>query len=179
MLQLKIDDASFYDERTESFLDIKGQTIQLEHSLVSISKWEAKWKKPFLGTEEHTKQEVLDYIACMSIDKNVDLQTIECIDVESYKKIIDYIGDSATATKIYDRSPRRGSKKQETMTSEIIYYYMIYYGIPFSCEKWHLNRLLMLIRVCGIKGGTTNQAMDMNAIFAQNRALNAARRRGK
>ena len=178
MLTITVQEKELFNEATGTFLTIPKTELRLEHSLISLSRWESKWKKPFLGTEDHTKQEVLDYIACMSIDKNVDLQTIECIDVDSYKKIIDYIGDPATATKIYDRRPQRSTRKQETMTSEIIYYYMIYYGIPFSCEKWHLNRLLMLIRVCGIKGGTTNQAMDMNAIFAQNRALNN-RRRGK
>ena len=176
MLQITIQERELFNESNGEFIKIPKTELRLEHSLISLSRWESKWKKPFLGAEEHTKQETLDYIACMSIDKNIDPEIIEYMDVESYKKIMDYIGDPATATKVYDRRPQKPSRKQEIMTSEIIYYYMIYYGIPFSCEKWHLNRLLMLIRVCGVKGGTTNQAMDMNAIFAQNRALNAARR---
>ena len=182
MLTIITPERELFDEATNSFITIPKTELRLEHSLISLSRWESKWKKPFLGNdpeEQHSKQEILDYIACMSIDKTVDPRSIEWLDVESYKKILEYISDSHSATKVYDRRPQRPGRKKETMTSELIYYYMIYYGIPFSCEKWHLSRLLMLIRVCGIKGGTTNQAMDMNAIFAQNRALNASRRRGK
>lgn len=179
MITVTIQERELFDERTNSFISIPRTELKLEHSLISLSRWESKWKKPFLGNEERTKQETLDYIACMSIDKNVDTNIIECLDVDSYKKILDYISDPCTATKVYDRRPNKPGRKQETMTSEVIYYYMIYYGIPFSCEKWHLNRLLMLIRVCSVKGGTTQQSMDMNSIFAQNRALNAARRRGR
>ena len=176
MLSITIQEREFFNEATGEFIKIPKIELKLEHSLISLSRWESKWKKPFLSTDDHTKQEILDYIACMSIDKSIDPQMIEYIDVDSYKKIINYIGDPCTATKVYDRRPNRPTRKNEIMTSEVIYYYMIYYGIPFSCEKWHLNRLLMLIRVCGVKGGTTSQAMDMNAIFAQNRALNASRR---
>ena len=111
----------------------------------------------------------------MSIDRNPDMAVIEHTGYDHYKEVLEYIGDPHTATKIYDRRPQKGGKA-DVYTSEVLYYYMIYYGIPWTAEKWHLNRLLTLIRVCGIKGGTTNQSMDMNAIFAQNRALNAARR---
>lgn len=175
MLTIIIPEKELFDESDGSFLMLPETELHLEHSLISLSKWESKWKKPFLSEEDHTKEEITSYIYFMSIDRNPDMKVIEHIDYDQYKEILEYIGDSHTATKIYDRRPQRGGKK-EIYTSEVLYYLMIYYGIPWAAEKWHLNRLLTLIRVCGIKGGTTNQAMDMNAIFAQNRALNAARR---
>lgn len=177
MITITVPEQELFDEATGDFINIPKTELHLEHSLISLSRWESKWKKVFLSTEDHTKEEIMDYIYCMSTDKNLNPAVLPYIDPKSYQKIIDYIADPNTATKIYDRRPNRGGKK-EIMTSEIIYYYMIYYGIPISCEKWHLNRLLTLIRICGIKGGTTSQNMDLNSIFAQNRALNA-KRRGK
>ena len=175
MLTITIEEKELFNEATLEYIMIPKTELHLEHSLISLSRWESKWKKPFLGTEDHTKEEIVDYIAAMCIDKNINPIVIESIDTDSYKKILDYVADPNTATKIYDRRPQRGGKK-EVITSEVIYYWMIYYGIPFECQKWHLNRLLTLIRVCGVKGGTTNQSMDMNSIFAQNKALNAARK---
>ena len=175
MLTIIIPEKEMFDESNASFLIIPGAELHLEHSLISLSKWESKWKKPYLGKEEHTKEEYLDYIYFMSMDRNTPYDTIQHLDLNEYKQIMNYITDPHTATKIYDRRPQKGGKS-EIYTSEVLYYQMIYYGIPWDAEKWHLNRLITLIKVCGIKGGTTNQAMDMNAIFAQNKALNAARR---
>lgn len=175
MLTINIPEKEMFDESSASFLIIPGAELHLEHSLISLSKWESKWKKPYLSNEEHSKEEILDYIYCMSMDKNTNIDVIQNLNFDEYKQILEYTADPHTATKIYDKRPHRGGKS-EIYTSEVLYYYMIYYGIPWSAEKWHLNRLITLIRVCGIKGGTTNQAMDMNAIFSQNRALNAARR---
>ena len=174
MLTLSISAKELFDETSCEFLLFPATELHLEHSLISLSKWESKWKKPYLGKEEHSKEEVLDYIYFMSMDKNTDYNIIQHMDYNEYKEILEYIADPHTATKVYDRRPQKG--KPEIYTSEVLYYLMIYYGIPWAAEKWHLNRLITLIKVCGIKGGTTNQAMDMNAIFAQNRALNAARR---
>ena len=175
MLTLTIPAKELFNEATNEFILFPETELHLEHSLISLSKWESKWKKPFLSKEDHTKEEILSYIYFMSIDRNPDMAVIEHIGYDQYKEVLEYIGDPHTATKIYDRRPQKGGKA-DVYTSEVLYYYMIYYGIPWTAEKWHLNRLLTLIRVCGIKGGTTNQSMDMNAIFAQNRALNAARR---
>lgn len=175
MLTITLPEKELFNEADGTFIMYPKTELHLEHSLISLSKWESKWKKPYLGKEEHSREETLDYIYCMSMDKNTDREVFESIGFEELKQIMEYISDPHTATKIYDRRPKRGGK-QEIYTSEVLYYYMIYYGIPWAAEKWHLNRLITLIKVCGIKGGTTNQAMDMNAIFAQNRALNAARR---
>ena len=173
MLQLHIPEREMFNEETYDLITIPETDLRLEHSLISLSRWESKWKKPFLTLEKPTQREFADYICCMSVDKNIDMEFALNLNANEYEKIRDYIGDPFSATKIYDRSPNQG--KKEIYTAEIIYYWMIYFGIPFSCEKWHLNKLLTLIRVCSVKGGTSQQ-MDMNAIFAQNGKLNAARR---
>lgn len=179
MLKIKVSEKELFDERTGEFIKIPEMELHLEHSLISLSRWESKWKKPFLDTKnaERTAEEMVDYICCMSIDKEIDPTIIQSLPASEYIKIKDYIADPRTATTVHDRRAKRGGKS-EIYTSELLYYYMIYYGVPFSCEKWHLNRLLMLIKVCGVKGGTTNQEMSMNEIFAQNTALNRARRAG-
>lgn len=175
MLTVHIESKELFNEKDNTFIMIPETEIRLEHSLISLSRWESKWKKPFLNLENPTMEEMTDYICCMSVDKNVDPQLVAHLNKEELMKIRAYIADPQTATTISDRSPKKGGRK-EIYTSEVIYYWMIYYGIPFSCEKWPLNRLLTLIRVCGIKGGTSSQMMDMNAIFAQNTQLNAARK---
>lgn len=175
MLKIHEEARELFDERTYDFINVPECDLRLEHSLISLSRWESKWKIPFLTLENPSKDQMTDYICCMSMDKEIDPKVAQNLSVENYMKIRNYIADSQTATTITDRRPNTG-KKREVYTSEVIYYWMIYYGIPFCCEKWPLNRLLTLIRVCGVKGGTTNQAMSMEAIFAQNNALNAARR---
>ncbi len=176
MLTISVPEKELFNESTGEFIFLPATELHLEHSLISLSRWESKWKKPYLSDkDERTREEILDYIVCMSMDKNLDPKVIENLDYESYKKILEYIGDAHTATRIYDRRPNKPGK-QEVYTSEVLYYLMIYYGIPWDAEKWHLNRLMTLIRVCGIRGGTTNQAMDLNSIFAENKRLNAMRR---
>lgn len=175
---IEAEEREMFDERTNQFITtpaVPRTELHLEHSLISLSKWESKWKKPFLNLENPTPEEMVDYICCMSVDKTVSHDLVKNMTQQDYIKIREYIADPRTATTVTDRRPKRGGRK-EIYTSELLYYYMIYYGIPFQCEKWHLNRLLMLIRVCGVKGGTTNQEMTMNEIFAQNTALNKARR---
>ena len=176
MLTLNVSEKELFDERTNSFINVPAATIHLEHSLISLSRWESKWKKPYLGKEEKTKEELDDYIACMCMDKNVDPLVFKHLGMDQYKQIMEYMADPHTATKIYDRRPNRGGK-EPVYTSEVLYYWMIYYGIPEAFEKWNLNRLMTLIRVCNIKGGTSQQEMDLNSIYAQNRQLHAARKK--
>ena len=179
---VQADEKEMFDERTGTFLTkpaVPRTELHLEHSLISLSKWESKWKKPFLTLENPTPEEMMDYICCMSVDKTIGQNIVENMTQEDFIKVRNYITDSRTATTVNDRRPGKRGGKREIYTSEVLYYYMIYYGIPFQCEKWHLNRLLMLIRVCGVKGGTTNAEMSMNEIFAQNTKLNKARRAGR
>ena len=174
MLQITIPEREFYNEATGEFVYIKETVLQLEHSLISLSKWESKWKKPFLSNKNPlTSEEMLDYIRCMTINNNVPDTAYLGIGMKEMNQIREYISDEHTATTIVDRRPR--NNRSETITSELIYYWMIACQIPFECQKWHLNRLLMLIRICNIKQGP-EQKMSRQSIYAQNKALNDARR---
>lgn len=151
-----------------------GGTLLLEHSLISISKWESKYKKPFMSkTEPKSKEESLYYIKCMTLNKNVSDDIYIGITDRDIDKINEYIDDSMTATWFTeDKSSRRGGR--EIVTSELIYYWMIALNIPVQFEKWHLNRLITLIKVCELKQRDPKK-MKRNEIFARNTKLNEAR----
>lgn len=172
MLQITIPKTDLFNEETQEFIEIKEQTLSLEHSLVSVSKWEAKWKKPFLGNDTKTQLEMMDYIRCMTITQNVDPKIYYGLSNENMLAVKAYIEDSMTATTFKNRN---GPKSREIITAEIIYYWMIELGIPFECQKWHLNRLLTLINVCSIKN-TPAKKMSRKDALAQQSQLNAARR---
>ena len=148
MLIINIPSKELFNEKKQEFIQVKGTNIELEHSLISISKWESKWKKPFVSDIEKTTEETIDYIKCMLIDDKQSLY-INYLTEENIKKINNYITDSMTATTFYD--DKTTGKKKEIVTSELIYYWMIANNVPLECEKWHLNRLLTLIRICNIK----------------------------
>ena len=176
MLRITIPAVELWDEKKEEFVSRKEQTLQLEHSLVSLSKWESRWHKAFLTNNEKSSEEVLDYIKCMTITQNVDPETYNYLTNENYKQINEYIKDSMTATKVYDSDGKSGSRK--TVTSELIYYWMIALNIPPQYEKWHLNRLLTLIRVCNIENKPPKKRRVNKKETANRYAeLNAARRK--
>lgn len=173
MLSLRIDDVQFYDERTEKFLTVKGQTLQLEHSLVSISKWEAKYKKPFLSREPKTREETIDYVKYMTITQNVNPLLYTILSDDHIRTINAYIDDPMSATTIAKTEGKGSSGK--IVTSEEIYYQMVAYQIPWEAQRWHFNRLLMLLRVCDEKN-KPKKKMRKGEIARRNRSLNAARR---
>lgn len=145
----------------------------MEHSLISISKWEAKWKKPYFS-EDKTLEEVLDYFRCMTVTpQKVDPIVYRSLSKENIERISEYINDPMTATTIKEV---KKSNRREIITSEIIYYWMIAQQIPIEFEKWHINRLMTLIKVCAIKNDPNQKKMSRSAIAKQNRALNKARR---
>ena len=172
MLRLIVPEKELYDERTGLFVRTKKQVLQLEHSLVSLSKWESKWHKPFLSKNEKSGEEMLDYIRCMTITQNVADEVYFALDTNELMMINDYLNDSMTATTI---TKQQGKSRGEIITSEIIYYWMISLQIPFECEKWNLNRLLTLIEVCNIKN-SPGKKMSKSEIMRRNRTLNAARK---
>lgn len=163
-----------WDEEREEFVSSPGITLQLEHSLVSISKWESKWCKAFLGKNEKTPEETLDYIKCMTLTPNVDPEVYNFLTHKNVLAVNEYIGAPMTATCLPKDKSRKTSK--EVVTSELIYYWMIALQIPFECQYWHLNRLLTLIEVCNIKNSPPKK-MSKREIMSRNAALNAARRK--
>jgi len=176
MLQLVIPDLEFWNPKTEEFLYEKGCTIQLEHSLVSISKWEAKYHKAFLGKQEKTNAELIDYIRFMTITQNVPQKVYTHLKKKEFDIINAYIDNPMSAVKFFDEEAGNSS---DTVTSELIYYWMIALNIPFECQKWHLNRLLSLIRVCNMKNRAASKSgkRSQKDILRQNAALNAERRK--
>lgn len=180
MLTLIIPPDELFDERTNKFIKVKGTTLQLEHSLVSVSKWEAKHHKIFLD-DSYTKtaEELTDYIKCMTLTQNVDPLVYMVLKPDAIKQINDYISDPMTATHFNENNIRKTAKKgprsDEKMSSEMIYYAMVANQIPFECQKWHLNRLFTLIRICGIKNQDPKKMSkaDLNSKY---RSVNAARR---
>lgn len=174
MLQIVIPDTESWDEAKQEFVYTKGQTLQLEHSLISISKWESKWCKTFLSKQEKTYEETIDYIKCMTLTQKVNPEVYKHLTRENIEQINNYIQAPMTATYFYDEP--NGKTNNEKTTSELIYYWMIALNIPPEYEKWHLNRLLTLIRVCNIKGNP-DKKMSKKDIMKRNSALNAARRK--
>ena len=177
MLKITIPESEMFDEKVGEFIYVKEQTLQLEHSLLSLSKWESKWHKPFLGLEEKTMEETIDYIRCMTLTQNVDPNVYRVLSNENIKAINEYIKDPMTATWFSeDKTKSKGKKNSgEQITAELIYYWMITLNIPLECQKWHLNRLLTLIRVCNVKNQPSKK-MSKKDTIARYAALNAARR---
>ena len=163
-----------WDEERQEFVDPQVKTLQLEHSLVSISKWESKWHKAFLSKKDKTEEEIFDYIKCMTLTQNVDPSVYDHLTVDNVNQIKAYIEDPMTATVINTNLSDKSNK--ETVTSELIYYWMIALNIPSEYQKWHINRLLKLIEVCNIKNSPPKKRSKSD-IMRSNAALNAARRK--
>lgn len=169
----------FYDEEKEIFLpavNIKETRIQIEHSLISLRKWEQTWHKPFLGKTDKTYDELSDYIRCMTLTHGVDPEVYHWIPKDVIDKVINYIKDPMTATWFKENALVGAQKSsRETITAEIIYYWMISLNIPVEFQKWHLNQLLTLIKVINIKNGKP-QKVDKRTAARERAALNKMRR---
>lgn len=176
MLDITIPSTEYFDDRNNCFIQTREQKLRLEHSLVSLSKWESKWHKPFLSinAEKRTWEETVDYVRFMTITQNVDPDIYYALTDDNIKEIEKYISDPMSATWFSNKNNARPSR--QVVTSEIIYYWMIKQDIPFQCEKWHLNRLMALIRVCN-EMDSGGKKMSKKDIYRQNRALNSARKK--
>ena len=174
MLKITIPSNELWDELKQEFVYPKEQTLELEHSLVSLSKWESKWCKPFISKYKKTNEETIDYVRCMTLTPNVDPSVYNHLTNENINMINNYIEAPMTAT--WFSNEKQNSRNSEQITSELIYYWMIALNIPFECQKWHLNRLLTLIKVCNIKNQPPKK-MSKREIMSRNAALNAARRK--
>lgn len=173
MLKIILPEVEKFNEETSEFIYSPSIELQLEHSLISISKWESKWEKSFLATQDKTTEETLDYIRCMS-NEDIPFDTIKNLSARNITDINNYINSPMTATKFFEDNKTGGSR--ETVTAELIYYWMITLNIPMECQYWHLNRLLTLIRVCNVKNSPPKK-MSKQEILSRNAAINAARKK--
>jgi len=177
MLTITVPPVELWNEETELFSTLKAETIQLEHSLISISKWESKWKKPFLDSDkDRSAEQTLDYIRCMTVTPHVNPTVYSRLSKDDLKTILDYINDPMTATWFQNDNKQKGKNNSEKVTSELIYYWMVTLQIPFECQKWHLNRLLTLIQVCNVKNSKPEK-LSKKEFASKRAALNAARRK--
>ncbi len=175
MLKIVVPAAEMFDEKTNEFITVKACELQLEHSLVSISKWEAKFNKAFLSKLKKTDEETLYYIRCMTLTQNVNPIVYNNLTRSNISEITEYINAPMTAVHFPEKENGSGSGK--SITSDLIYSWMIALNIPFECQKWHLNRLLTLIRVCNINNNPKKGKHSTKEILSRNAALNAARRK--
>lgn len=159
-----------WDEIKEEFIPPITFELRLEHSLISLSKWESKWHKPFLSKQDKSNEELMDYIKCMVMTPNVKPEVYDKLSQDNIEEIYEYINDPMTATVF---SEDKSKPNREIITAELIYYWMIAANIPFECQKWHLNKLLTLIRVCNVKnnpGKKKNQRETMEYYAKLNEA---------
>lgn len=175
MLTITVPAGELFDESTNTFIQTKEQTLQLEHSLVSLSKWESKYCKAFLSKKEKTAEETLDYIKFMTLTQNVKPETYLMLSQENIDAINEYIAAPMTAV-YFPADNEQGKINNETVMAELIYYWMIALKIPVEFQKWHLNRLIALIKVCNIKNQPPKKG-GSKAMVEQRRALNEARRK--
>ena len=173
MLQISLP-VELWDEGKQEFVYMNGQTLELEHSLASLSKWESKIGKPFLSKDGTTYEETIEYIKCMMLTPNVSEETYQYLMTHRMSEIQEYIDASMTATTLPKLPSRRG--RPETVTAELIYYWMIALQIPSEYEHWHLNKLITLIGVCNVKNAPPTKRSQED-ILNEQMALNEERRK--
>lgn len=175
MLTLMLGATEAYNEETQEFTQQGGIKLEFEHSLVSLSKWESIHEKPFLGDAERTTDETTSYVECMLLTKNPPEDFLDRLSVKDYAEIEAYIGKKMTATWFSEQPGAPKPRNTEIITSELVYYWMTGFKIPFTCETWHLNRLFTLIRICNLKQDQPKK-MSRAEIAARNKALNERRK---
>jgi hypothetical protein len=174
MLTIVVPGVEMFDEESQEFVSKDDVTLELEHSLVSLSKWESKHEKPFLGKDEKSIEEILDYVKLMTLTPNVPEEVFLKLSEDNVIEINNYIEAKMSAT--WFNEPPGAPRSRDVITAELIYYWMVEFKIPFECEHWHLNRLFTLIRVCNIKQSKPKK-MSRSESIARQRELNAQRRK--
>ena len=174
MLEVTTTEGEVYDQKTNRFIQIPACTIMLEHSLISLAKWESKWHMPYFDNSTKTSAQDLDYIRCMVIGNIKNDFIFETLDADVIRTIRDYINDPMTAT-TFNKKGKKSNSKKEVVTAETIYARMFSHDIPIECQKWHLNRLLTLLRVCDLQN-SPREKMSKKQTAAWNAEQNAARR---
>ncbi len=174
MLTLTVGGTESYNEQTDKFVFVGGTQLQLEHSLVSLSKWESQHEKPFLGKGDKSPEEIFDYVRCMALDEETPEEIFYQLNEDNFKAVNAYLDKKMTATWFSNVSA--APRSSEVITSELIYYWMTVFQIPFECQHWHLNRLFTLIRICNEKQAKPKK-MSRSEIAQRNRELNERRKK--
>lgn len=174
MLALELPKKEFFDEETQNFITYESLTLELEHSLVSLSKWESKFEKPFLDSRHKTDEESFYYIYCMILTQNVSENVLSRLTPQQIQQINTYVDSKMTAT-TFQEEKHLTKKNQEIITAELVYYWMVTLNIPMECQYWHLNRLFTLIKVFSVKNSKPKK-MSKSEMLARNRSLNAKRK---
>lgn len=174
MLTIHVEAREFFSEQTRQFIDVPELNLELEHSLVSLSKWEEIWEIPFLNSDNKTPEQVVSYVKCMLLNKDVPNEVIYAFSSEQYATINEYITGKHTATTFASQPSSRNSG--EFVTAELIYYWLVALQIPFQpTETWHLNKLLTLVKIVNLKNAPQKK-MSKSEIASRHRQLNAQRR---
>ena len=177
MISITVPKGEVFDSENNIFWRVtKDTTIQLEHSLISLQKWEARWQIPFLTSNDKTLEQTIDYIRCMCLTPNVKEDVFYCIPRSEMNRISDYIKNPMTATTISGRGPKKSPGKRKIITAEVIYYRMITLNIPSEYKKWHLNQLLMLIQVINAENAPKTKRKK-HEIMEEYRAINEANKK--
>ena len=174
MLEITVGGTESFDDGTQSFVVVGGTKLQLEHSLVSLSKWESIHEKPFLGKDPKTPEEVLSYVKCMTLTPEIPPEVFLKLGEKEYEAVNDYLNAKMTATWFNDQPG--APQTREVITAELIYYWMTVFSIPFDCENWHLNRLFTLIRICNIKQAKPKK-MSRSEMAARRSQMNEQRKK--
>ena len=175
MLRVTILGEELFNDETNEFSTIGDVILEFEHSLLSLSKWESIYKKPFLATVEKSPEEIADYFRCMILTPNVSEDVLNTLTQANINEINEYIGSTESATTFWEPKESKTKGRAEIVTSELVYYWMVSFNIPFECETWHLNRLFSLLRICTIKN-SKEKKMSRSEIAARNRSLNEQRK---
>lgn len=177
MLKLTIPKTTLFNEETNKFSDVQETTLSMEHSLVSVSKWEQFMGKPFLGRDTRTDEETLHYIKCMVLSpEDVSEDVFRALTPDNMNAISEYINHKMTATWFSNQAPANSRTNGEVVTAEVMYYWLVALQIDFQVQHWHLNTMLTLVRVTNIKNDPKKKMMPKEDAAAERARLNAERK---